>query len=94
VVRVAPVDFLAVDVALTQHSPRFFVEAVALPGFRREHADVLQDAHGRNAIHDNLTGLTTGTERVELIALAGRDKGLGCGQQILLAEATTFHHVL
>jgi hypothetical protein len=72
----------------------FFVEAIALPGFRREHADVLQDAHGRNAVHDDLAGLAAGAEGDEFVALAGRHVGLGRSQQILLAEAATLHHVL
>ena len=57
VVCITPVDFLAVDVALAQHGFRLFVKAITLPGFRREHADVLENAHGRNAIHQDLTRL-------------------------------------
>ena len=94
VVRVTPGDFLAVDPALLEDGLGVFVEAVALPGFRREDTDVLQDAHGRNAIHDDLAGLAARTEGEEFITLAGRDVGLRCSQQILLVQVTTLHHVL
>jgi len=94
VVRIAPVDFLAVDVALAQDALGLFIETVALPGFRCKHTHVFQDAHRRNAVHDDLAGLATRTEGDEVVALAGRHVGLGCGQQILLTEVATFHHVL
>jgi hypothetical protein len=77
VVRVAPGDFLAVDHALLEHGFGILVVAVALPRFRREHADILQDAHGRNAVNDDLPGLSPRAENHELVALSGRNEGLG-----------------
>ncbi len=94
VVCIAPVDFLAIDIALTQHSLGVLVKAIALPGFRREYADVLQNAHGRNTVHNDLTSLTTGGEGNEIVAFAGWHVGLGRSQQILLAEVTTLHDIL
>ena len=68
--------------------------AVALPGLGCEHREILQDTHRRNAVDDDLPGLTAGAENDEFVALAGRNVSLGGGQQVLLAEAATLQHVL
>ncbi|EXI83786.1 MAG: hypothetical protein AW11_04070 [Candidatus Accumulibacter regalis] len=84
VVRVTPGNVLAVDLALGKDRLRAFVKAIALPGFRREHTDVLEDAHRRHTIDDDLSRLATGRESDELVALSGRHIGLGGGEQVLL----------
>ena len=94
VVRIAPGDLLAVDHALLEHALGALVEAVALPGFRRKHGDVLEDAHGRNAIHDDLATLAAGAEGEELIALARGHIGFGRRHEVLLGQPAALHHVL
>jgi hypothetical protein len=93
-VGIAPGNVLAVDAALLQHVLRAFVEAIALPGLRREYADVLEDAHRGNRIDDHLARLTAGTEGDEFIALAGWHVSLRRRQQILLAQPARLQHVL
>ena len=93
-VGVAPHDVLAVDAALGEHCLGLFVEAVALPGFGREHADVLEDAHRRHAVDKHLARLATRGEGEELVTTAGGGVGFGRGQQILLGEVAALHDIL
>jgi len=94
VVRVAPGDVLAVNPALRQHRLRFFVKTVALPRFRGEHPDVLQNPHRRNPVHNHLARLAARTEGNEFVALARRHVRLRRRQQVLLVQPSTLQHVL
>ena len=58
-VRIAVVDRLAVDLAAFENLLRLVVETVALPRFRREHGDIFQNPHRRDAVDDDLTALAT-----------------------------------
>jgi hypothetical protein len=69
------------------------VEAVALPGLRRENTDVLQQPHRRDAVNDDLPGLPAGAENHEFVAPARGDIGLGRGKEILLGQAASIHDV-
>jgi hypothetical protein len=94
VVGVAVIEVLAVDAALGQDGLGFVIEAVALPGLRGEDADVLQDAHGRDAVDDYLSALPAGAEGQVLVAPPGRGIGLGRRQDVLLRQAAGLHDVL
>jgi hypothetical protein len=91
-VGIAVGDVLAANAPLGEHGLGLVIEAVALPGLGGEDPDVLEDAHRRDAIDDDLAGLAAGTESQVLIACAGGRVGLGCGQQILFRQATALHH--
>jgi hypothetical protein len=94
VVGIAIDHILAPDAALGQDRLGLVVEAIALPGFRGEDPDVLEQPHGGDAIDDDLTGLATGTEDHVLIAAAAGDIGLGRRQQVFLAQTAALHGVL
>ena len=70
----------------------FVVESVTLPGFGREHADVFQNAHGRNTVDNDLTTLAARAEGDVFIAAPGRGIGLGRGQDILFGQTSGIHH--
>ena len=80
--------------AFLQDALGLVVEAVTLPGLGSEDADILQDAHGRNAVDDHLTALTTRAEHHELVDLAGRIVGLGGGHDVVFGQSTTLHDIL
>ena len=94
VVRIAPGDVLAVDLALCQHGLGVLVVAVALPGLGGEYADVLEDAHRRHGVDDDLAALAAGTEGDEFVALAGRHIGFRRSQKVLLGKVAAFQDIL
>jgi hypothetical protein len=94
VVRVAPGDVPAVDATLVEHRLGLLVEAVGLPGLGGEDGDVLEDAHGWDAVDDDHAALPAGREGDELVPLACRYIGLGGGQHVLLGQTPSLEHLL
>jgi len=94
VMGIAVGDVLAADLALRQHRLGLVVEAVPLPGLGREDADVLQDTHRRDAVDDDLAGLTARAESQVLVPSARRRVGLGRRQQVLFGQPSALHDVL
>ena len=94
VMGIAVDDVLAADPALGQDGLGLVVEAIALPGFRGEDTDVLQQAHGGDAVDDHLARLATGGEDDVLVTAPAGHVGLGRRQQVLFAQSPALHHIL
>jgi hypothetical protein len=87
-VRVAPVEGFAVDIAARQDRGRLFrARTVALPWLRRENGDFLQDAHRGQTDHQHLAGVAAGSEHVVLVWRATRGVGHQGGTDVVLAQA-------
>ena len=57
VVGIAEVDVPALDTSLGKHSFGFVVKTIALPWLGCKHADVFENAHGGDSIHNDLPAL-------------------------------------
>jgi hypothetical protein len=91
---VAPAHLHAAAIARRQHALGLVVaRPPALPRLGREDGDVLEDAHARDAEHEDLPRLTARGEDVVVVLPPGRHVGLEGGRHVGVGEAPRLHQL-